>query len=324
LDRITVGLPVHNAMPYLPETMASLLNQTTDRFEILAVVDGGTDGSLAYLESIHDSRLRILDQPHQGLTYTLNRMLEECKTGWLVRQDADDISHPDRLQRILDAIEQYPDAGMFYSFANYHPRGQAVGSFRCSRGTPAELRDIVRDGYLLSICHSTVILNVRKAMGIGGYRFELHNEDADLWWRMALLYDIHCIPEELVGFRQSATSISSRNLCEQMVAGIYIQYLLLSYLWRRPPQSVDEVSDQLAKLLPKGEFEAKEGLRAFNIHLAAKNYREAVRSLCASMRASPTYVMRRLRDELSSSHRIANGVCPHLFLERKETLWPQC
>src|ERR1700761_1830272 len=116
---MTVGVPVYNAMPYLRETMNSLLSQTLDRFEILAVVDGGSDESLAYLRSIRDPRLRILEQPNQGVTYTLNRMLRECRTGWLVRQDADDVAYPDRVEKIAAAIAEHPDAGMFYSFASY-------------------------------------------------------------------------------------------------------------------------------------------------------------------------------------------------------------
>lgn len=320
-DQLTVGLPVCNAMPCLPETMASLLNQSVDSFGILAIVDGGSDDSLAYLRSIRDPRLRIVVQSNQGLTYTLNRMLRECSTPWLVRQDADDVSHPSRMEKILAAIEEYPDSGMFYSFANYHPRGRAVGSFRCSRGTPMQLRDIVRSGYLLSICHSTVTLNVRKTLGFGGYRIGLHNEDADLWWRMALQYDIHCIPEVLVGFRQSPFSVSSRNLGEQVVAGLYVQYLLLSHLWMRPPRAMEEVREELEALLPTGEFKAKDRLRSFNIAMARRHYAGAARALWSSIMASPSYVLRRMCDEMFSSRRIANGVRPNLYLERKEALW---
>jgi len=321
VDQLTVGLPVCNAMPCLAETMASLLNQSIDGFRILAIVDGGSDDSLAYLRSIRDPRLRILVQPNQGLTCTLNRMLQECSTPWLVRQDADDVSHPNRMERILAAIEEYPDAGMFYSFANYHPRGRALGSFRCTRGTPMQLRNIVRSGYLLAICHSTVTLNVRKTLGFGGYRVGMHNEDADLWWRMALQYDIRCIPEVLVGFRQSPFSVSSQNLGEQVVAGLYVQYLLLSHLWMRPPRAIEEVRQELEALLSSHEFQAKEKLRTFNIEMARAHYAVAARALWDSMMASPSYVLRRICDELFSSRRIANGVRPNLYLERKEALW---
>lgn len=326
---ITIGLPVYNAMPYLPEAMESLFAQQHSNFEILAIVDGATDGSLECLRSFAAARstgprLRILTQGNQGITATLNRMLRECRTPWLVRQDSDDISHPNRIARLLSAIQAAPSAGMFYSLANYHPRGRAVGTFRCTRGTPLQLREIVRDGYLLSICHPTVALNVEKTLSLGGYRIGLHNEDADLWWRMALEQEIHCIPEELVGFRQNASSVSARNLAEQMVAALYVQYLLLSHLTRQTPQPLAAIHSRLKILLSSKKLRAKERLREFNIRLAQKNYLRAAGALAASAAVSPAHLLGRLRDEFVSSTSgspIMNGIRPQLFFQHKEALW---
>ena len=326
---ITIGLPVYNAMPYLPEAMESLLAQQCSNFEILAIVDGATDDSLEYLRSIAahpsiGSRLRVLTQSNQGVTPTLNRLLRECRTPWLVRQDADDVSHPHRISRLLSAMESAPHAGMFYSLANYHPRGGAVGTFRCTRGTPRQLRDIVRSGYLLSICHPTVALNVEKTRALGGYRIGLHNEDADLWWRMALAHEIHCIPEELVGFRQNESSVSSRNLASQAVAALYIQYLLLSHLTRRAPRSFSATQNRLQDLLSLRRLRAKERLREFNIQFANKHYLRAAGAIATSAAASPAHVFGRLRDEFAPSRLnkpITNGIPPRLFFRNQEALW---
>lgn len=317
---ITVGMPVYNAMPYLPEAVESLLAQQCRDFEILAIVDGATDASLSYLRSVRDPRLRILTQPNQGVTGTLNRLLAECRTPWLVRQDADDVSRPQRIARLLDAIQAAPEAGMFYSFANYHPSG-SLGTFRCSRGTPSELRRIVRNGYLLSICHPTVALNVEKTLALGGYRVGLHNEDADLWWRMALQHDIRCIPEELVGFRQHFSSVSARNLAAQSAAALYVQYLLLSHLSRRAPRPFTAVQMLLRQLLSPRTLRAKERLRACNIHLAQSRCLRAAVSFAACAATSPSYLLRRLHDEFAPRGPIANGIPPQLFFEHKEALW---
>lgn len=325
---LTIGLPVYNAMPYLTEAMDSLLSQQCSEFEILAVIDGGTDGSLEYLRSLAafpsiGRRLRILTQSNQGVTPTLNRLLRECRTPWLVRQDADDISHPHRISNLLSAIESAPHAGMFYSLANYHPRG-AVGTFRCTRGTPRQLGDIVRRGYLLSICHPSVALNVEKTRALGGYRIGLHNEDADLWWRMALDHEIHCIPEELVGFRQNESSVSSRNLASQAVAALYIQYLLLSHLSRRAPRSLATIQGCLQSFLSLRRLRSKERLREFNIQFAKKHYLCAAGAIATSAAVSPTHVFGRIRDELARSRSakpIVNGIPPRLFFQHQEALW---
>ncbi|WP_446743790.1 glycosyltransferase family 2 protein [Silvibacterium acidisoli] len=318
---ITVGIPVYNAMPYLPESVESLLSQSSSAFEILAIVDGATDGSLDYLQSIRDPRLRVLTQPNLGITRTLNRMLSECRTPWLMRQDADDISHPQRVAKTIEAIHLHPQAGMFYSLANYHPRHRAVGSFRCSRGSPEDLRAIVRSGYLLAICHPTATLNVQKTTMLGGYRLGLHNEDADLWWRLALEHDIHCIPEELVGFRQNPASVSTLNLAGQFVAGLYVQYLLLSHLWKRTPRALGEIRGHLEHLSPAGHFLAKQWLRDFNMHMAEGRHALAAAAFLAAIGTSPRYVWDRTKDELFSSRPIANGIQPQRFLELDKAIW---
>lgn len=319
---LTIGIPVRNAMPWLAECIASLEAQSDPGFRILVIVDGGNDGSARFLRALRDPRLRVIEQSGAGLAQTLNRMLLECETPWLVRQDADDIAHPRRVHRIKQAVAEYPDAGMFYSFANYHPKGRAVGLFRSSRGSPEELRSIVRSGYLLAICHSTAVLHVQRTLDCGSYRIGLHNEDADLWWRMALHADIHCIPEVLVGFRQNADSVSSRHLGEQMVAGLYVQYLLLSHLSQLQPRPIEAVRTALAQLLPRGEQLAKERLRAFNMALSSRSLLRAGRCFASSFAASPGYVWRRMRDEFMDPPRIANGISPSLYLKQSELLWP--
>ncbi|MBX6359373.1 MAG: glycosyltransferase [Acidobacterium ailaaui] len=319
---ITVGLPVCNAMPYLPEAVESLLSQTATNFRILAIVDGGRDESLEYLLSVRDPRLRVIPQVHCGLAYTLNRMLREAETPWLVRQDADDVSHPTRLARLLDAIAEHPDAGMFYSLAEYYPPDHSLGHFRCTRGTPQQLRQIVQSGYLLSICHPSVALNVQKTLALGGYRNLRHAEDADLWWRMALQYEIYLVPEVLVGFRHNTSSISSQHSYTQELHGLYIQYLLVSHLIGKTPQPLSQIAPLLQAQISDRRFAAKQHLRHLNMHLAANRYLRAMASLGRSFLSSPGYLLQRIREELLPLGKIANGISPDVFYRSMELFWP--
>jgi glycosyltransferase involved in cell wall biosynthesis len=321
-NSITVGLPVHNAMPFLPETIESLLRQTVSDFNILVIVDGAEDGSLRYLETIKDERLILFSQANRGLIATLNRMLRELQTGWLIRQDADDVSYPTRIERVQEQISKHPDAAMFYSLAEYYPSERSLGLYRCSRGSPQELRRIVQSGYLLSICHPSVALNVEKTLAVGGYRDLPHAEDADLWWRLALRYDIHLIPEVLIGFRHNASSISSRHTYSQELHGLYIQYLLLSHLAGLDPLPLADISPALEASISPNRLEAKQQLRFLNMHLATRRYGSALAALARSVFASPSYLIRRMIDELFPLNFVANGISPELFHSRKEVFWP--
>src|SRR5258708_21922271 len=124
--KLTIGIPVHNGMPYLAETLQSVRWQTYGDVEILVIDDGSKDDTSEYLQSLRYPRLRVISQSNQGLTATLNRMLRECHTPWLVRLDADDIALPHRAAVVAQAIKRAPDAGMFHSRAKQHDHANGI------------------------------------------------------------------------------------------------------------------------------------------------------------------------------------------------------
>jgi len=321
MRQVTVGIPVFNAMPYLPESFESIRRQTYRDFEILVINDGSTDDSMEYLRSIRDPRLRVVDQEHRGLTATLNRMLVEASTPWLARHDADDVAYPQRLARAVDYISRYPQSGMFYSLAEYYPAA-SVGKFRTTRRNPGEIRDLIQSGYLVTICHPTVILNVARTRAVGGYRFDLHVEDVDLWWRMALNYDIRFIPEVLTGFRQNLHSICSVHLEQQALNTLYVQYLLISHLWKRKPLDYEEARKSLLELFNQRKVKFRNYLRAFNIEVGRGNKTKAFAQAVRAFLTSPTNLVLRLWDECSPRRAITLGEPPARFRRHENILWP--
>lgn len=323
MSLVTVGLPVYNAMPFLPETIDSLLQQICSDFQVLAIDDGSTDGSLDYLQSIKDTRFKLISQPNSGLTATLNRMLTEVETPWLVRQDADDIAYPHRIALIREYIDKYPNSGMFYSSAKYYQNAESFGTFRTTKASPDTLSSLTKVGYLLAICHPTVTLNVAKTRKLGGYRFNLHIEDIDLWWRMALLHQIRLIPEETVGFRLNMNSVSSSNLQGQAINTLYVQYLLLSHLWDLHPLPYESIKNQLNMLLDSRKLSFRTNMRLTNIHMGKKAYAGAIKYGIEALLSSPQDFFDRLTYELGKNDVAVNGADPKLFAINCSNLWEQ-
>jgi len=167
-----------------------------------------------------------------------------------------------------------------------------------------------------------VTLNVAKAKELGGYRFNLFVEDIDLWWRMALYHEICFIPEVMVGFRQNLQSISSKNLTDQAVSGLFIQYLLLSSLRKMQPRGFDEVRPTLLRMLDSQRLRFKVCMRAFNIEMGKGNVRRAAYQAGRAFAASPRSFFSRLLDELASGKKVFGGEDPALFDIHAEKLWP--
>lgn len=323
MTELTIGLPVLNAMPFLEESVESLLGQTDGDFTVLAIDDGSTDSSLRYLRSIRDPRLTVVTQTHCGLTFTLNRMLHEVNTPWLMRHDADDVAVPDRVAITKKAIKQFPGAGMFYFEARYYQNRHNIGSFRITRAAPDQLRQITNNGYLLAICHPTVTLNVEKTTALDGYRFDLHIEDIDLWWRMALQYDIRYIPEVTTYFRHNPTSVSTSNLERQAINTLYVQYLLLSHLHGLPSLRYEYVRDRLGRNIDRPKLVCREEMRNANICCSQNHFWDGYKHLAAAVKAHPLYFVDRVLYELRPNNVVFNGEDPQKFLGQRDVLWPE-
>ena len=320
-SQLTIGIPVYNGMPYLAETIESVQRQENGDFEILVIDDGSKDDSREYLCSLRDARLRVISQPNQGLTATLNRMLEECRTPWLVRLDADDIALPHRTAAIHEAIQKSPEAGMFYSRARHHDHASAVSLVRSSEGTPAELREQTRRGYLLSICHSSVVLNVQKTRHAGGYRFNYKIEDLDLWWRMALKHDIVFLPEVTVGYRMNNASMCINNLRDVARNSLFAQYLLLSHLWDRRAMSFAEIEPVLECLLDERKLKYREKMWRGAACISNREYRQAAAFMASAAVTAPGRFLNRCTYPLRRNKMIRVGEPPARFQKVADLLW---
>jgi glycosyltransferase involved in cell wall biosynthesis len=317
----TIGMPVYNAMPYLAEAVESVLQQTYPHFELLIINDGSRDGSLEYLRSLQDPRVRIVSQENRGLTATLNRLLEEARASWLVRLDADDVACPERLALVAGALERHPAAGLFYSRAEHYGHASAIAAARSTEGTPAELRELTRSGYLLSIVHSSVALNVAGTRALGGYRFDLHIEDLDLWWRMALRHDIIFIPQVTVQYRLNHDSVCIHNLQKLAANTLFAQYLLLSHLWGLAPQPYEAVIGTLSGMVDASRLAYREQMWLAAAHLSARRYPRAVPHLVKAALHSPVRFLRRVSYPFSQGAMVRVGEDPRRFRRIRHKLW---
>lgn len=310
-----------NGMPYLPESIESILRQKYSDFELLVINDGSTDDSLAYLQSVRDPRLRVISQPNRGISCALNRALEEARAPWLVRLDADDIAHPDRLALLSETIRRHPNAGMFYSEAENYGHPHSISKLRTSQGTPEELRKVTEEGYLLRICHVTAVLNVAKTRELGGYRFNLLIEDLDLWWRMALHHRIVFIPKVTVSVRLRCDSTCVSNLEALTLNTLYAQYLLLSHLWRLPALAYETAAQRLQRLIDKRRLRYRQQMWLAGEDLAVSQYRRAMTHILHAMVTSPGDFVRRAKSAFLREKVVHRGEDPAMFRQFQDLLW---
>ncbi len=111
--KISVLLPNFNNGPFLREALDSLFNQTHQNFVIYFVDDCSTDNSIEVAESYQDPRLVIIkSERNAGIVATMNKGLAQIETEYFIRMDGDDISTPDRFEKLINFMENHPEVGV--------------------------------------------------------------------------------------------------------------------------------------------------------------------------------------------------------------------
>jgi glycosyltransferase involved in cell wall biosynthesis len=189
---VSVLLPCYNAAATLNEALDSLAGQTLSDFEIIAVDDGSSDASLHILHerAAHEPRLRVLSQPHAGIIPALNAGLAQCQAGLIARMDADDHSHPERLERQADYLQAHPEIDVLSCRVAGFPAGQVRKGFAIYlewlNGLLGD-EDIRREIFVESpLPHPSLVFRRETLLHAGGYQDHGWAEDYDLLLRLYL------------------------------------------------------------------------------------------------------------------------------------------
>lgn len=189
IPQISVIMPVYNGGRYLREAVDSILNQTFREFEFIIIDDGSTDDTWSVLTdyAAHDSRVRLIqNEANIGLTRSLNKGLAVARAALIARQDADDISMPERLARQIAFLEMHPEVGLLGT----------QGDFIDADGRPIEDRrwrfahdNSILQKQILDYCpffHGSVVIRRSFLDRVGPYDVLAEPaEDYDLWLRLA-------------------------------------------------------------------------------------------------------------------------------------------
>lgn len=113
---VTVAMAAYNAGPDLRASIDSVLAQSLASFELVVVDDGSSDGSVDdAAAAIDDPRVRFLKQDNAGKSVALNRIIDEMRGKYFALNDADDLSAPTRLERLVHEMERRPELGAVFS-----------------------------------------------------------------------------------------------------------------------------------------------------------------------------------------------------------------
>lgn len=216
---VTVIVSVFNGAPYLAQTLDSILAQSFSHFTLLLVDDASTDSTPAIIADYagRDSRIRAMCNPHnKGIAASHNIAMEASNTPYISPMGADDLVTPDWLEKKCPIMEAQPHlAALGNALQNITEDGVPQGTAWTPVATPHALRSALFTSGT-GMPHGSSLLRTEVLKRLGGYRENFAAAlDVDLWLRMVEHYDIACLPDILLLYRQHSTSVTHTKAATQ-------------------------------------------------------------------------------------------------------------
>lgn len=208
---VSVITPCYNMEKFVAETVNSVRNQTYSHWEMLIVSDASTDRTADVLRSLaeQDERVKItINSSHSGIADARNQAIQMAKGHYLAFLDADDLWHPDKLERQLQFMQEKQIGFSFSSYELVDETGKLLGK------TVDATEDMSYDSYLRNtiIGCSTVMVNTDIVGPVTVPRFRT-SEDTATWLDILKKGHIaYAITQPLVSYRIRRKSASSNKL----------------------------------------------------------------------------------------------------------------
>lgn len=278
IPRLSVVLPVYNAGRYLAEAVESILQQSFQDFELIAVNDGSTDGSPRILEALasRDPRIRILNQENRGQVASMNRAVGEARADLVARMDADDIALSHRFEDQVGHLDAHPEVVLVGGRTIViDERGVPLDVWEPPVSASALRATLPRQN---CFCHPSVIFRKSAFEECGGYREAYApSEDYDLWLRLLEIGEVANVPRVVLAYRFHRENLSATRTRKQALAS-----LAANLSFRRRAEGKPDIS--IHERLTVGEIEDSMGetrgeVRAYLARTFDWNVRQAFRFL---------------------------------------------
>lgn len=239
--KISVLLPVYNGEKYIETAIKSILDQSLSDFELIIINDGSTDNTSTLLQeyAIIDSRIKVITNDcNKGIVHSLNSGLAISCGEYIARQDADDISFDERLEKQMSCMDDHDDVGVLGTWSESIDNDGVTSII----SRPPAQSFLIKWSLLFGNCmiHSSVLIRRSILKQLGGYdEKQIFAEDYDLWSRVSFEYRLLNLPEILVKHRLHSNRVSVLN-SERQLGTVYkvMNRALLRILNRETPLSL--------------------------------------------------------------------------------------
>lgn len=208
---VSIITPTHNSMEFLESTIASILSQTYEDWELLITDDCSTDGTWQYLQETkkRDVRIKVfkLDK-NSGPALARNNSIAQAQGRFIAFLDSDDTWTSDKLEKQIHFMLKYKYSFTFTEYMMFDEDDKKIG---IKEGLPVRVnyKKMLESNYIGCL---TAVYDTESLGKV--YMPEIRKrQDYGLWLKILKKIDYaYCVKEPLAHYRVRSSSLSGNKL----------------------------------------------------------------------------------------------------------------
>jgi len=206
--------------------------------------DASTDSTRTIIDEIANRDSRIIvshNSQNEKLLKVRNRLLRLAKGELITFQDADDYSHPTRIEKMVDEFQSNKKLGLLASQVFYVDSNERI--LRKSN-KPTNYIDTLKLIYKKNVVGGSIMMITREALNSVGGKFReyfdgLSNQDYDLSFLIVEKFEAYSLNEALYFYRQHDSSNSKLVDIDRILAPEIVKYLANQRKYRKSDDLID-------------------------------------------------------------------------------------
>ncbi|TBR56728.1 hypothetical protein B4U84_28310 [Westiellopsis prolifica IICB1] len=220
---VSVIIPAYNAAKTIAETLESVCEQTFSNWEVIVINDGSSDETAAIVASFakQDSRMRVVSQPHMGVSAARNTGIDLAQFDWLLFLDADDWILPLHLEQLTTILSSDPKQdAVRCCWMRVTSERKQYGPVVSSSFKDDLFPALAQSG---PMAIHTCIVRRSLVQAVGSFNPMLRTcEDWDLWQRIARTGTHFSETSEVLAHYRIRTDSSSTNALQLLIDGFQV------------------------------------------------------------------------------------------------------
>lgn len=207
--KVSVVIPAYNAEATLEGTLQSVLGQTFSDIEVLVVDDGSQDRT-SEIARCFGNPVRVIFQENRGVSEARNNGVKGARGLYIALLDADDVWHPDKLEKQVRMLDANQDVmGNYVGVVRVSASGDTLEHLP-ARGFDDLCRSLLLHSSVIPTSPSSLVLR-REAFDLVGLFDPRFSQCADWDFLIRASLKVTLAPVEgwLVRYRTAMGNMSS-------------------------------------------------------------------------------------------------------------------